>query len=61
VHQEGRLHDTAPEFLGAGLAMDPSAQVTAIMAGDGVNLDAACAEAAKLFPKVWKIAHTDLA
>lgn len=61
MHKDGGLHDSAPELLTAALALDSGAQVTAILAGDGAGLDAACAEAAKLFPRVWKIAHADLA
>jgi electron transfer flavoprotein alpha subunit len=61
MHQEGRLHDTAAELLGAGLALDPSAQMVALVAGDGPALDSACQEAAGLFPQVWKIANADLA
>ncbi len=60
MHQGGRLHDTARELLGAGLTLDPAAQVVALVAGDGPALDSACQEAAGLFPQVWKIAHPDL-
>jgi electron transfer flavoprotein alpha subunit len=61
MHQEGRLHDTAPELLAAGLALDPAAQMVAILAGDGPDLDSACQQATGLFPQVWKIAHAGLA
>jgi electron transfer flavoprotein alpha subunit len=59
THTEGTLDDSAAELLVAASKFggDP---VTAIVAGSGGTLDAACQEAAKLYSVVWKFDHTDL-
>lgn len=61
MHQEGQLHDTAAELATAARQIDPQAQTTAILAGQGADLEAACAQAAGLFAQVWKLDHADLA
>jgi electron transfer flavoprotein alpha subunit len=49
------VDDTAQELIQAAKKIDPSAPVAALLAGSGAELDAACAEAAKTYPEVWKI------
>jgi electron transfer flavoprotein alpha subunit len=55
LHKDGKADDTAYELINAAKQIDSSATVTAIVAGSGEELDAACAEAAKIYPAVWKI------
>ena len=60
-HKEGNLDDTALELPLAAQKIDADTEVTAIVAGSGATLDAACQAAAKCYPKVWKIDHAGLA
>ncbi len=59
LHQEGALHDSAAELAAAAQGLAP--QATAILAGHGPGLKAACDQAAGLFPQVWKIDDPGLA
>jgi electron transfer flavoprotein alpha subunit len=61
LHQDGALHDTAAELLTAAKSIAPQAQPVAILAGGGEPLQAACSQAAALFPQVWKLDHPELA
>jgi electron transfer flavoprotein alpha subunit len=61
LHKKAILDDTAAELLVAAQKIDPSASVTAIVIGEGPDLDGACDAAAALFPVVWKVGSTDLA
>jgi electron transfer flavoprotein alpha subunit len=61
LHKEAILDDTAAELLVAAQKIDSSASVTAIVTGQGPDLDGACNAAAALFPTVWKVGSTDLA
>jgi electron transfer flavoprotein alpha subunit len=61
VHKGGVIDDTAAELMVAARKMDAGAQVTAIVAGSGNDLDSACQAAAKIYPQVWKFGHADLA
>jgi len=55
LHKEGKADDTAYELINAAKQIDSAAAVTAVVAGSGSELDAACTEAAKIYPAVWKI------
>lgn len=55
LHKEGKADDTAYELINAAKQIDPAAAVTAVVAGSGSELEAACTEAAKIYPAVWKI------
>lgn len=55
------LDDSAAEMLVAAKKIDASASVTAIVSGDGADLDAACTAAADIFPEVWKIGNSAMA
>ncbi|MBI5523153.1 MAG: electron transfer flavoprotein subunit alpha/FixB family protein [Desulfarculus sp.] len=61
MHREGAPHDSAAELLAAARQLAPQAAPVAILAGHGPELDAACQQAAALFPQVWKIGHPYLA
>lgn len=61
LHDGATLDDTAKELLTAAKKIDASALVTAIVVGDGSDLDEACDAAAALFPEVWKIGSSDMA
>ncbi|MCJ8502822.1 electron transfer flavoprotein subunit alpha/FixB family protein [Desulfatitalea alkaliphila] len=61
AHKCGEIDDTAAELAVAAKKIDASAEVTAIVVGDGAELDTVCQAAAKLYPQVWKFAHADLA
>lgn len=55
------LDDSAAEMLVAAKKIDASASVTAVVSGDGADLDAACTAAAEIYPEVWKIANSAMA
>ncbi len=55
------LDDTAAELLTAAKKIDASASVTAVLAGDGADLDAACTAAAAIYPEVWKVSNAAMA
>jgi len=55
LHKEGKADDTAYELINAAKKLDPTATVTAVVAGSGESLSAVCAETAKIYPAVWKI------
>lgn len=61
AHKDGKLDDTAAELIAAATKIDNAAPVTAILAGSGPDLDAACNMAGALFPEVWKVANEALA
>jgi electron transfer flavoprotein alpha subunit len=55
------LDDTAAELLVAAKKIDAAAPVTAVLTGDGADLDSACTAAAALYPEVWKVANSEMA
>ena len=57
IHKDGVADDTALELIAAAKKLDPDARVTAVVAGDGSELDSVCNEVACSFAEVWKI-HT---
>ncbi len=59
IHKDGVADDSALELAVAAQAIDPSASVTAIVCGSGI--DAVCTEAAASYKEVWKIDSADLA
>ena len=61
AHQDGRLDDSALELAAAAAALFPGAAPTALVAGAGPELEAACAAAAAAFPEVWKFGQAALA
>lgn len=60
THKQGVLGDSAAELAVAAAKLDPGSAATAILTGSGADLDAACQEAAKLFPTVWKFDKGEL-
>jgi len=52
-HKDGVAEDSALEFAAAAKNIDPGAEVTAIVAGSGV--DAVCNDIAASYKEVWKI------
>jgi electron transfer flavoprotein alpha subunit len=61
VHQGGDADDTALELVVAAKKIYPSAEVTAIVAGSGSELDAVCKDIALTYNEVWKIDKPELA
>jgi electron transfer flavoprotein alpha subunit len=61
MHKNGMVDDTAAELAEAARKIDASAQATAIVTGSGSELEAACQDAAKIYPQVWKFEHSALA
>ena len=61
LHTDGKADDSALELVSAARKIDPGAAPTAVVAGAGAGLDAVCAEAAGIYPQVWKLAHDALA
>ena len=61
IYKDGVPDDTALELLAAAGKLDPDASVTAVIAGDGNELDSVCNEIASSFAEVWKIDNPALA
>ncbi len=61
IHRSGMFDDSGAELLAAAKRIDPTATPTAIIAGWGPNLDAACSSLQTSFPEIWKIANEALA
>ncbi len=60
-HNEGALEDIAFEMPTAAGKIDASASVTAVVTGDGANLDKAADSLTSIFKEVIKIGHADMA
>jgi electron transfer flavoprotein alpha subunit len=60
-HKAGVAEDSAAELAAAARKIDPSALPTAIVAGLGADLDAACQSLPGCFGEIWKVAHEALA
>lgn len=61
AHKGGVADDSALELLSAAQKIDAGAEVTALVVGDGADLDAVAAEMAASYKAVWKVAKADLA
>ena len=61
IHQGGVADDTALELVVAAKKIYPDAEVTAIVAGSGSELDAVCNDVASTYNEVWKIDKAELA
>jgi len=61
IHRNGVIDDTALELISAGRKLNPDGSVTAVVAGDGANLDTVCKDIASSFHEVWKIDNEALA
>ncbi len=57
VHKAGVVDDSAFELAAAARKIDPTASPTAILAGWGTGLDAACSALGASYPEIWKIAN----
>jgi electron transfer flavoprotein alpha subunit len=57
VHKGGVVDDSAFELAAAARKFDPSALPTAILAGCGADLDAACSALGASYPEIWKFAN----
>jgi electron transfer flavoprotein alpha subunit len=61
VHKAGVVDDSAFELAAAARKIDPAASPTAILAGSGAGLDAACNALGASYPEIWKIANEAIA
>lgn len=61
VHKDGVAGDSAFELAAAARKIDAAASPTAILAGWGAGLDAACGALGASYPEVWKIDNEALA
>lgn len=61
AHNDGVADDTALELLGAARKIDAEAPVTALVIGQGAQVDAVAEEMAKSYAEVWKFGHDTLA
>ena len=61
VHRNGVAEDSVAELAAAARKIDPNAAPTAIVAGVGTSLDAACESVRASYKEVWKIANEALA
>lgn len=61
VHKDGVAGDSAFELAAAARKIDAAASPTAILAGWGAGLDAACDALGASYPEVWKIDNEALA
>lgn len=61
AHKAGVTDDCAVELAAAARKIDPAASPTAILAGWGPELDAACNSLPASFCEIWKIANEALA
>jgi len=55
VHKGGVVDDSAFELATAARKIDPAASPTAILAGWGTALYAACSALGASYPEIWKI------
>jgi electron transfer flavoprotein alpha subunit len=60
LHKHGVADDTALELLSAAKKIDPTAPVTALVAGSGEELEKVIAQISPSFNEVWKINHDSL-
>src|SRR5271169_4181889 len=60
AHKGGVVDDSAAELLAAAKKIDPAASPTAVVAGSGAELDAACDSLRASYAEVWKIASESL-
>ena len=61
AHKAGVVDDSAFELAAAARKIDPAAAPTAILAGWGAGLDAACNALRGSYAETWKIANDALA
>ncbi len=61
AHKNGVADDSALELIVAAKKIDPSASVTAIVCGNGAELDSVCTAMAAVYPEVWKVSNPALA
>lgn len=55
-HKNGVADDTALELIAAARKIDSSAPLTALVVGDGQELDAVCGQVTSACQQVWKVA-----
>ena len=61
IQKDGKIDDSALELVTAAKKIDPESSVTALVAGAGDALAAACSQAAASYETVWKIKNEALA
>ena len=61
IHKDGVIDDTALELITAARAIDTDADICALVAGSGAELESVCSEVAATYKTVWKIDHEALA
>ena len=59
-HKKGVAADTAWELLSAARKIDAGASITALISGQGAQLDTVAEEVAERCEEVWKFAHDEL-
>jgi electron transfer flavoprotein alpha subunit len=60
LHKHGVPDDSAAELLAAARTIDASAPVTAVVTGNGAELDCVCDSLRASFPETWKIGDNAL-
>jgi len=60
-HKNGAADDSAFELAVAAKTIDSSASVTALVCGDGSELDSVCQSVVNAYAEVWKIGNPSLA
>ena len=61
THKNGTADDSAFELIVAAKKIDSSASVTAVVCGEGADLDTVCKQVAAVYPEVWKVSNPALA
>jgi len=60
-HKEGVADDVALEMIAAARKIDGDAPLTALVVGDGPEIDKVCSQAAAAYQQVWKLSGEALA
>jgi electron transfer flavoprotein alpha subunit len=55
LHQDGTADDSGLELVKAAQAIDPSAQVIALVFGHGSHVEAVCKELAPVYSDIWMV------
>ena len=61
LHKAGVPDESVGELLSVANALNPSASPTALVCGDGAEIDSVCASLRPMFREVWKVTNESLA
>lgn len=61
LHKAGVVDDSAGELFAAAKKIDASASPTAIVIGNGAEVDSVCEQVRATYPQVWKVSNPALA